>query len=1340
MNKLRLLLIFFLTLGYFAADAYRPFVPEGPVQGGNNNNNSSYRADCAESTSQRDLNVNNVRARLLGGGDMWWDFNDARYVVPNVAPGSGLAEVSSIFAGAIWLGGWEFDEFGNPANLKMAAQTYRSSTSNDFWAGPLDPTGGTEEEICDRWDKQFEVSGEEILEHIQNFQSGTLDCAEVSQNIKGWPGKGNPNFANIHGFELPFQDLAPFFDENGDGVYNPCDGDFPVIEIIGCEAQTGEVSKVSFADQMFWYVFNDNGGIHTRTTADPIRMEVQTLAFAYKTGDEVNDMTFYRYKLINKSAITIDSTFFGQWVDADLGCPTDDFIGADTSRAMMYIYNDGAPDGAGGCGNIPTYGNEVPALGVDYFRGPKDENGRELGMSSFVYYVNGGLPGLPNTSDPTTGQQFYNYLSGTWRDGSPYYGIGNAYQQTGPTTNYVFPDLPSDPNGWSMCTVPSLGGADMRTVQASGPFKLLPGAINELIMGVVWVPNVQDYPCPDMSSLNTADNLAQALYDNCFKITDGPDAPSLDIVELDKKLIVLLSNDTLSSNNKFLSYEEKDLQAPPGEADSMYIFEGYKIFQLAEANFNDLDDPNQARLVFQSDLNNNVSEIYNWEEFPGNAASVPVFTPALMVDGQNKGVVSSLAIVEDQFAQGDRSLINHKSYYFVAIAYAYNNYESYDPSFRTGQRRAYLEGRRNVIITTGIPRIPTPEFGGITLNADYGDGAIITRLDGEGTGLNFLDISDETRAEILAGDNPSRITYMQGRGPIDVKVVDPLRVKGGTYNLTIFDSDLTDEDLDDDASWVMDAPDGSQWFSETPLSVLNEQVLMQKNASGESVTLGISIAIGQVDEPGSAAEVVPGKNNGLIGAERTYASDDAIEWYENVRPNPGFGGITNYVPTADNEPYQSRDPQQVYKGALDGSWVPYTLTQCSDGVTAPFYFAPAWENSSFCNTIQGANGLDKLRNVDIIITSDKSLWSRSAVVETARQQLISEGFVTEGGQSNMGLRAGQSLDKDGNSAAVGSGASTDRNAPNYGREMGMSWFPGYAIDVETGRRLNIFFGENSVYRPDEPTLASLPNNPLKLTGGDMVWNPTDQQFIDLDGSGTPTGSFELPFGNQHYVYVSGTDYDECEDISTKLSSPSVGFRVQVFSKVIWTSFPMLPFGVDMLSMADGLVPADVSYKLRVQNPYSVSEDRTGENGGYPKYEFSLDGVAPVANDQATAESAMDLVNVVPNPYYAYSAYELQNTSNTVKITNLPPTCTVTIYSLDGKFIRKYDRAEADNSVIAKQGLLAEQINASIDWDLKNSKAIPIASGVYLIHINAPGIGERTIKWFGIQRTFDTYRN
>lgn len=40
-----------------------------------------------------------MRARLLNGGDVWWDLTRGRYIVPKIEAGSGKLEVSSIFAG-----------------------------------------------------------------------------------------------------------------------------------------------------------------------------------------------------------------------------------------------------------------------------------------------------------------------------------------------------------------------------------------------------------------------------------------------------------------------------------------------------------------------------------------------------------------------------------------------------------------------------------------------------------------------------------------------------------------------------------------------------------------------------------------------------------------------------------------------------------------------------------------------------------------------------------------------------------------------------------------------------------------------------------------------------------------------------------------------------------------------------------------------------------------------------------------------------------------------------------------------------------------------------------------
>jgi hypothetical protein len=93
----------------------------------------------------------------------------------------------------------------------------------------------------------------------------------------------------------------------------------------------------------------------------------------------------------------------------------------------------------------------------------------------------------------------------------------------------------------------------------------------------------------------------------------------------------------------------------------------------------------------------------------------------------------------------------------------------------------------------------------------------------------------------------------------------------------------------------------------------------------------------------------------------------------------------------------------------------------------------------------------------------------------------------------------------------------------------------------------------------------------------------------------------------------------------------------------------------------------------------------------------------------------------------------------VKITNLPAQCVVTIYSIDGRFIRQYTRNEVgkpNSPPRSAPPVAVNQIIPDLEWNLKNFAGIPIASGVYLIHVDAPGLGERVIKWFGVSRQFD----
>ncbi|HLE56592.1 MAG TPA: T9SS type A sorting domain-containing protein, partial [Rhodothermia bacterium] len=109
------------------------------------------------------------------------------------------------------------------------------------------------------------------------------------------------------------------------------------------------------------------------------------------------------------------------------------------------------------------------------------------------------------------------------------------------------------------------------------------------------------------------------------------------------------------------------------------------------------------------------------------------------------------------------------------------------------------------------------------------------------------------------------------------------------------------------------------------------------------------------------------------------------------------------------------------------------------------------------------------------------------------------------------------------------------------------------------------------------------------------------------------------------------------------------------------------------------------------------------------------GFEPKTNDLQTAKDALDLIGIVPNPYKGVSDYELTTIRDVVRFTNLPDVATIRIYNLSGTLIRLLEKT------LATTGL---------EWDLTNDDGFHIASGMYLVHVDVPGVGERTLK-FGL---------
>ena len=1476
-NILNALLIVFLCVGLTTAAK----ADKRPETGQKNAPQvKAAAAGCLPGAGFKYLDVNNVRCRINTGGDMWWDFENSQYEIP-----AGSSK-TSMFSAALWVGGVDVND-----QLKLAALKFRQGPTfgggNDFWPGPLtiDGTAAVTEAVCAEYDKLFPMSRELVDEYLAWWDDKeSYPDYVIPTEILNWPAHGDVSKGQSYF-------LAPFYDLDGDGEYNPTMGDYPYYDVSNAlcpnnfagipdwkpeptaEANfyhEGEADawkygiladQVIKGDETLWWVFNDKGNIHTESYGDPIGFEIRAQAFGFATNDEINNMTFYSYEIINRSTYRLTETYFSQWVDTDLGYAKDDYVGCDVMRGLGYSYNGKTEDGAG---QYNAYGAQPPAIGVDFFQGPymdadgydnpayintldsvlgpsfggncdivnqdgtiqymqyyKDKSKTELvdgyflvrseglnginfgngivdderfGMRRFVYHNNAGS-GVPwYMQDPDYAPEYYNFLRGIWKDNTKMLYGGNAHSTSGaygPECAFMFPGI-SDvcdwgtdgvaPAGAKNWTEETAGNAaeDRRFMQSAGPFTLEPGQVNYITVGIPWARATSGGPWASVELLRVVDDKCQALFDNCFSVIQGPNAPDLTFRELENEFIVYItnrkSNDLGDNFNEGYSEVDPAIEATNraqgSDYDPYYTFQGYQVYQLldSETSIADISDPDMARLVYQCDVKDGVTQIVNHEFDQSLNASVPTE----MVNGADDGISHTFSLTEDAFT--GESFVNHETYYFLAVAYGYNEFMKYsaDPAQQEegvsglyGQKTPYLAGRKNIRIYTAIPH---RTVGGVVPKAEYGDQPSITRVQGHGNGRNILDYTDDVIAEMgnlapidtirLEGEDPAwrltsiddegypiykNVTFKPNQGPINVKVIDPLNVKQANYEIR-FDSMYwhtynnvsgnVSLPADEDTAGFMvstwrlyDVDENTVYTSDTTIAVDNEQLFLD---------LGLSVSIQQCWYPGNfKVGEIPDtdpitvyayleEQNGVLESNIVYA-DSSRQWLGGVADMDDSGpwnwirSGTTADPDDDNNndwdvsvssqgtaigsPYW--DGEGYFEGIIGGTWAPYFM--CADNTQDPS--GPV--RTELSKKLMA--DFSRLDGVDVVFTNDKSKWTRSPILE-----MCSDPQLAVGGADRFTFRASQSVDKDGNPAPIGSGVSSNPEDPNYIAETGMGWFPGYAYDIETGERLNVMFGEDSWL--------------VGENGRDMLFNPTTNYYNPLISVSDPDPSHVL-FGGKHYIYIFGHTENIMSGFS-EYNSPAYDAGAwlrysikgqnnddRIFASAMWVGLPMAIEDEEWLSN-------DARVRIRVARPYAryfstpvVQDEYTTDtyNRNFPVYSFSTESISTQTGVTEVAESELDLINVVPNPYYAYSTYEVNQLDNRIKIVNLPRKCTVSIYNVQGTLVRQFSKDEDITS---------------IDWDLKNSAGIPIAGGIYIINVNAPGIGEKTIKWFGSLRPVD----
>ncbi len=657
--------------------------------------------------------------------------------------------------GMVW--GGIVNDGGTPA-LRVGGQTYSSGTVPGAILSPGVAEEQTDLDVDRVWRIRRDYPTANLRQDAAEFfqvSASSITDGEIEalrklyrQDWIDWPaGKG-----------------APFYDVDGDGVYTP---GFWIDPEDGLEkpktrpgvgeefdaAKHADEPGIADADMVAWLVANDldAGAVQTLYGSPAIGMEMQALMWAYARSDAMGNIIFKNFRVIYKGTdttpinATIDSMYFCQWSDPDLGSFGDDYAGCDTTLSLGFAYNSSSTDAT-----YSKAGLAPPASGYDFFAGPlvEDPEGvaifglkerpgwRNLPMTSFAFFAAGGEDSDPERGGNYNGTlQWWNLLRGFRpRPESPAEPWTNKY--SGEVTMFRVPgeDLGGTPsaNNWI-----DENPGDRRILLVSGPFQMAVTDTQEVVVAVMGA--LGSDRLSSVAALKFYDKSAQFAFDNLFDLPKPPPAPKVTGTALDGKILLNWGDNPIG------------VTTTETHKNKGYQFEGYNIYQLPSAGASQ----SQGIRLATYDLINEATVISQdaFDETSGLVLELPVQF------GSNSGIIHSQVFTKDLIR--DKPLLNGQVYYFGISAYNYNGSEVVKT----------LESPLSII--TVVPQTTKP--GG--------------------------------RLQAAIGDMVEGATHEgQSDGFIEVTVIDPTKVTGNDYKVT-FRVDTVSVDMTDPEHPVYETQD-----------------------------------------------------------------------------------------------------------------------------------------------------------------------------------------------------------------------------------------------------------------------------------------------------------------------------------------------------------------------------------------------------------------------------------------------------------------------------------------------------------------------------------------------------
>ena len=224
--------------------------------------------------------------------------------------------------------------------------------------------------------------------------------------------------------------------------------------------------------------------------------------------------------------------------------------------------------------------------------------------------------------------------------------------------------------------------------------------------------------------------------------------------------------------------------------------------------------------------------------------------------------------------------------------------------------------------------------------------------------------------------------------------------------------------------------------------------------------------------------------------------------------------------------------------------------------------------------------------------------------------------------------------------------------------------------------------------------VSDPDNPRRVNVSAVEAADNSNAIWDMGWDGAAFAES----GNREYLFIHLSDYDEGASYNDDNWAPAADVLY-----AIW--------------------PTSRGSRAYLLAEFTLTIEPNFVNTMVDEFEFTSKGPDVSA---AVAEAQLDDINVVPNPYWAWSSNETQPTTRIIRFTHMPKDgATIRIFDLAGNLVKSITDADRE-----AQGTLG---TATAQWDARNASDVPVASGMYLVHVTVEGVGEKVLKLAVINR-------